>query len=283
MSYHARITKAAKALDDARFLIIGGGAGLSAAAGIDLDGELFRERFGDFISAYHITDLYTGGFYPFQTPEEKWAFWSRHIFFTRYDIGGTALYQTLLTLVRDKQYYVISTNVDSQFVLAGFDEERVFEVQGDMGNFQCRIPCHRKLYDNQAAIREMAGNIHNCRIPSALVPKCPVCGGEMNYNLRIDDSFLQDENWYRHEKSYGDFLEKSSYKKTVFMELGVGYNTPGIIRYPFERMTSQNPQAILIRLNRDDFCGAPENKSRTILFREDMSRVFSDILLNRKP
>jgi NAD-dependent SIR2 family protein deacetylase len=277
MNYKERIEKSRRLIKEADYILIGGGAGLSAAAGVDFSGPIFRENFAEFIDKYGITDLYSGGFYPFKTNEEKWAFWAKHIFQNRYEIGATKLYQELYDLIKDKNYYVLSTNVDSQFVKGGFPDDKVFEVQGDYCYFQCKKPCHDKLYYNEEQVKRMVVAVKDCMIPTELIPKCPVCGGSMEYNLRVDASFVQDETWYRHADEYDAFLEKVKDAKLVLLELGVGYNTPTIIRYPFENIVNKNKGAMLIRLNRDEPEGVNENKDKTISFSEDMAEVFNDL------
>jgi NAD-dependent SIR2 family protein deacetylase len=277
-TYFVRIERAKKAIEEARYILLGGGAGLSAAAGIEYSGKRFTDNFSPFIKRYGFTDLYSSGFYPFKTQEEKWAYWAKHISLNRYELGATKLYRDIFQLVKDKNYFVISTNVESQFNKAGFPSDKVFEIQGDYSYLQCAKGCHDKLYYNESNVKEMIEKTIDCKIPSQLVPKCPVCGGEMEVNLRIDEYFVQDERWYELNKSYKDFLNKSEGQKVIYIELGVGFNTPGIIRYPFERLTYENENATLIRLNRDYPEGAKENKNKTISFAEDMQEVVSAIM-----
>ncbi|RDZ10110.1 Sir2 silent information regulator family NAD-dependent deacetylase [Priestia megaterium] len=277
-TYFMQIERAKKAIKDAQYILLGGGAGLSAAAGIEYSGKRFTDNFSPFIKRYGFTDLYSSGFYPFKTQEEKWAYWAKHISLNRYELGATKLYRDIFQLVKDKNYFVISTNVESQFNKAGFPSDKVFEIQGDYSYLQCAKGCHDKLYYNESNVKEMIEKTIDCKIPSQLVPKCPVCGGEMEVNLRIDEYFVQDERWYELNKSYKDFLNKSEGQKVIYIELGVGFNTPGIIRYPFERLTYENENATLIRLNRDYPEGAKENKNKTISFAEDMQEVVSAIM-----
>ena len=276
-TYQTRVDKAKQAIEGADFILLGGGAGLSAAAGIVYSGKRFTENFAPFIEKYGLTDMYSSGFYPFKSQEERWAYWAKHISLNRYEAGATKLYMDLCNLVKKKKYFVISTNVESQFVKSGFPSEKVFEIQGNYGYFQCAKGCHDKLYDNELLVKEMVKKTVDCKIPSELVPKCPVCGGEMDPNLRINQYFVQDERWYELNKSYNDFLEESEGKKIVYIELGVGFNTPGIIRYPFEKMTYHNKNATLIRLNKDRPEGLEENIDKTIAFTEEMQAVVSAI------
>jgi len=276
--FNIRIEKAKKAIEDAEYILLGGGAGLSDAAGLEYSGKSFKEDFAPFIEKYGFTDLYSAGFYEYETQEERWAYWAKHISMMRYGIGATKLYMDLFQLVKDKKHFVISTNVESQFEIAGFPEDRVFEVQGDLCYIQCAKGCHDKVYYNESLIKEMAEKIVDCRIPSKVIPKCPVCGGEMDVNLRCDEYFVQDKDWYKLNNSYNDFLKESEGKKIVYIELGVGFNTPGIIRYPFERMTYNNQNATLIRLNKEYHQSIKENEDKTIPFYEDMQKVISEIM-----
>lgn len=274
-----RLDKAKKAIDEADYIIIGAGAGLSTAAGIEYTGERFEKYFKDFIDEYHFTDMYSSGFYPFETSEEKWAYWARHVFANRYDVGKTDVYQKLLKLVEDKEYFVLTTNVEHQFWINGFEDERIFATQGDYGLLQCGKACHDKLYDNEKQVFEWLDKTENFRIPTDLVPKCPVCGEEMDLNLRKDNYFVEDEKWHQMSVNYSNFLKKAD-GNIVFLEIGVGYNTPGIIRYPFEQMTYNTPDSTLIRLNLDYPQAIPENKDRTISFDENVEEIL-DYWLSR--
>ena len=268
-----RINNLRALLDEAECVLIGGGSGLSSAAGLTYSGQRFTENFGDFIRRYGLTDMYSAGFYPFRTQEEKWAYWSRHILLNRYLPPALPLYQRLFELVKDKDYFVITTNVDAQFYKAGFAPERIFAVQGDYGKLQCAKGCHDGLYDNESLVRRMAAEQKDCRIPSSLVPKCPVCGGEMEVNIRKDVYFVQNKAWYEAEERYGDFCGKACGKRTVLLELGVGYNTPTIMRFPFERMAYENKDVFLVRMNTQYPDAIPENAKKTLSFDEDISIV----------
>ena len=271
-----RLDKAYDAIDDADHILVGAGAGFSAAAGIEYSGKRFEDNFKDFIEKYGLTDMYSSGFYPFETLEEKWAYWSRHVYMNRYSIGKTGLYEQLLNLVKDKDYFILTTNVEHQFWINGFEEDRIFATQGDYGLFQCSEPCHRKLYSNKDFVFKAIENINDCRIPSDLIPKCPVCGKEMALNIRVDNTFVEDEKWTEMHNNYSRYLENvDEDKNIVFLELGVGFNTPSIIRYPFEQMTYDNPNTTLIRLNRSSAQAIPENKDKTICFDEKISEIFA--------
>lgn len=243
------IERIREALEWAEAIVIGAGAGLSAAAGLCYDGPRFEKNFGDFIRRYGMKDMYTAGFYPFQTQEEKWAYWSRHIYYNRYDQPVGKAYRELYSLVGNREYFVITTNVDHQFWLAGFADRRIFATQGDYGLFQCARACHKKLYGNEAQVRAMMKLQEDCRIPTQLVPRCPVCGGNMEVNLRCDGFFVEDEAWNEAARRYEDFLTQNQGKKVLFLELGVGFNTPGIIKYPFWQMTHQFDRARYVCIN----------------------------------
>lgn len=275
--YSIRIKKAAIAVHEAEKLVVGAGAGLSAAAGIDYNGKRFTENFKPFIEKYGMKDLYTSSFYPFRTQEEKWAYWAKHISLNLYETPVTELYISLMELASSKDYFIITTNVEGQFRKAGVEESRFFEVQGNYGYFQCEKACHDRLYSNDKIVGQMLSETTDCRIPYSLVPKCPVCGGDMEVNLRKDNYFVQDSKWFNSENNYRKFISGTEGKSTVFLELGVGYNTPGIIRFPFEAMVRNNPDALLVRLNRDHMNGMPENLGSTISFDDDMTIVTNDI------
>ena len=269
-----RLAKAFDAINDADYVLIGAGAGFSAAAGIEYSGKRFDENFQDFIEKYGVTDMYSATFYPYETQEEKWAHWARHVYVNRYSVGKTKLYEQLLDLVKDKDYFVLTTNVDHQFWINGFEDERIFATQGDYGLMQCEKACHNKLYSNRELVFEAIEKTKDCMIPSELVPTCPVCGGNMEINVRKDNFFVEDEKWHEMYGNYSRFLEKIEEEdKLVLLELGVGFNTPVIIRYPFEQMTHDNPNVTLIRLNRSHAQAIPENKDKTISFDEEISEI----------
>jgi len=277
--YSDRIKRAGKAFQKAEKLVIGAGAGLSSAAGIEYNGKRFTVSFKPFIEKYGMKDLYTSSFYPFRTQEEKWAYWARHISLNLFETPVQELYISLMEIVSSKDYFIITTNVEGQFTKAGVEKSRFFEVQGNYGYFQCAKGCHDKLYYNEQIVAQMLSETSDCRIPSSLVPKCPVCGGDMEVNLRKDNFFVQDSKWVTSESNYRKFISGTEGKSTVFLELGVGFNTPGIIRFPFETMVYNNSHAVLIRLNSDHLNGMPENLGSTISFSEDMTEVIMDIKL----
>ena len=270
-----RLKEAAAAADA---IVIGAGAGLSTSAGFEYSGERFYKYFSDFNKKYGITDMYSGGFYPYQTLEEYWAWWSRQIFINRYDVEVGKPYRDLLTLVKDKDYFVLTTNVDHQFQLAGFDKKRLFYTQGDYGLWQCSKPCHNKTYDNEDLVRRMYNEQKDMKIPSELVPKCPVCGAPMTMNLRCDDTFVQDDGWYKAAERYEYFVRRHKGLNILFLELGVGNNTPVIIKYPFWRMTAQNKNAAYACINLGMAAAPAEIEKQSICIDTDIGGVLSELL-----
>lgn len=264
-----------EALAEADAVLVGAGAGLSSAAGLTYSGERFERLFGDFAAAYGITDMYSGGFHRFPTPEEHWAWWSRHIWYNRYEPGPMPLYRRLLEVVRGRDYFVLTSNVDHQFQLAGFDKERLFYMQGDYGLWQCSTPCHEHTYDNEETVRRMVREQEHMRVPSGLVPRCPRCGRLMTMNLRCDDSFVQDEGWFAANERYRKFLKEHENCRLVCLELGVGYNTPGIIKYPFWQMTRKSSRVTYAVLNAATPCVPSEISDRSVWLKGDIAESFS--------
>ena len=271
--YSAQIEWLRAALDAADAVVIGAGAGLSTSAGFTYSGERFERYFSDFAEKYGIGDMYSGGFYPFPTREEFWAYWSRYIFINRYQDAPKPVYDELLELVRDKDYFVITTNVDHCFQEAGFDKKRLFYTQGDYGLFQCSKPCCQETFDNEAVIREMLERQENMRVPAELIPTCPHCGRPLTLNLRCDDSFVEDEGWHRAAERYENFLRTRGGQRVLFMELGVGYNTPVIIKYPFWNLTAKNPNAVYACVNLDGADTMRGIEERSILIEADIGDV----------
>ena len=237
------------ALHDCDAVVIGAGSGLSTAAGFTYTGERFEQHFSDFAQKYGIRDMYSGGFYPFPTQEEFWAYWSRYIFINRYQNAPKLVYDDLLKLVQNKDHFVITTNVDHCFQKTGFDKKRLFYTQGDYGLFQCSEPCCQETFENETVIREMMERQEDMKIPTELLPVCPRCGKPMTMNLRSDNKFVEDEGWHRAAERYENFLRTREGQKILFLELGVGYNTPVIIKYPFWKMTAKNPNATYVCIN----------------------------------
>ncbi len=263
------------AIEHADAIVIGAGAGLSAAAGFTYSGERFERYFSDFGEKYGFHDMYAGGFYPYDTPEEHWAYWSRYILVNRYTDPPKPVYPNLFNLVEDKDYFVITTNVDHCFQKAGFDKKRLFYTQGDYGLFQCSVPCHNQTYDNEEFVRRMVREQREMRIPNELIPRCPVCGKPMTMNLRADDKFVQDEGWEAACKRYETFINAHRRGNVLYLELGVGYNTPAIIKYPFWRLTAQNRRATYACINYGEAFCPEEIKERAICLNADLSEIFS--------
>ena len=279
-AYEDQIDRAAKNIRNTDCVIIGAGAGASTAAGIQYGGKRFTDNFAEFIKKYgeyYMTDMYAAGFYPYPSEEAKWGYWSKHALMNRFDPPALPLYTELYDLVKNKEYFVLTTNVDHQFYKAGFDEKRIFATQGDYGKIQCQKACHSKTYDAKDLFRKMDKARRDCLIPSELVPKCPVCGGNMAMNLRCDNYFVEDEAWHEAADRYAGFLEQHKDKKVVLLELGVGFNTPIIIRFPFEKMVRENSSYSLIRLNMDEAVVPESFGERAIGIGGDMAKAITDI------
>ena len=273
----AQLEQLKAALEAADAIVIGAGAGLSTAAGFTYSGERFRQSFRDFEKRYGFHDMYAGGFCSYQTPEEHWAYWSRYIQINRYENAPKPVYEALYQLVRDKDYFVLTTNVDHCFQKAGFDKTRLFYTQGDYGLFQCSEPCHQETYENKEMIERMFKEQKDMRIPSELSPKCSVCGRPMTVNLRSDDRFVDDEGWHRAALRYSDFIRRHKEMRTLFLELGVGYNTPGIIKYPFWQMTAENPRATYACVNDGEAVCPREIASQAICISGDIGEISAQI------
>ena len=270
-----KIEKLKEKIRTADAVVIGAGAGLSAAAGFTYSGERFEKYFSDFRKKYGFEDMYSGGFYPYKTPEEHWAYWSRYIFVNRYMDPPTDLYNKLYESVKDKDYFVITTNVDHCFQKAGFDKKRLFYTQGDYGLFQCSEPCCRETFDNKDTIFEMLKQQKDMKIPTELLPVCPHCGKPLTMNLRSDDKFVEDEGWHRAAERYEIFLRTREGQKILFLELGVGYNTPVIIKYPFWQMTAKNPNATYACINQGQAVCPQEIERQSIRVNADIGEVLS--------
>lgn len=279
-AYEDQIDRAAKNIRNTDCVIIGAGAGASTAAGIQYGGKRFTDNFAEFIKKYgeyYMTDMYAAGFYPYPSEEAKWGYWSKHALMNRFDPPALPLYTELYDIVKNKEYFVLTTNVDHQFYKAGFDEKRIFATQGDYGKIQCQKACHPKTYDAKDLFRKMDKARRDCLIPSELVPKCPVCGGNMAMNLRCDNYFVEDEAWHEAADRYAGFLEQNKDKKVVLLELGVGFNTPIIIRFPFEKMVRENSSYSLIRMNMDEAVVPESFGKRAIGIGGDMAKAITDI------
>lgn len=276
--YWDKINNLRTILGECDAVVIGAGSGLSTAAGFEYSGERFEKYFSDFEAKYGIHDMYSGGFYPFETLEEYWAYWSRFIYVNRYMDPPKDVYRDLFELVKDKDYFVITTNVDHCFQKAGFDKKRLFYTQGDYGLFQCSDPCHQETFDNKETVVKMVESQKDMRIPSDLIPRCPHCGKPMSMNLRCDDTFVEDEGWHEAAKRYQEFLKEYQGKRVLFLELGVGYNTPVIIKYPFWRMTARNPKAVYACINQGQAEAPGEIKRQSLCFEGGIEVALKGVL-----
>lgn len=266
-----------KIIEDADSVLIGAGAGLSTAAGIDYAGARFKAEFKPFIDKYGFTDLYTSSFYNFASQEEYWAYWAKHIYFANTGREGTETYKNIFEAIKDKNYFVITTNVDDQFYKTGFDKDRIFRVQGSYRFIQCSKACHDKLYDAKDMVEKMLKNIDDdLKVPTELVPVCPVCGESMEPNLRKDGFFVQDDLWYKQNDLYEKFISDNQDKKVVLLEFGVGFNTPGIIRFPFELLASKNDNWTLIRFNKDIRCFYDLDDNNFVGITDDINDLFKN-------
>lgn len=294
-SYEDKLSDIKELTANADAIVIGAGAGFSTSAGFTYSGERFDKYFSDFKERYKFTDMYSGGFYPYETLEEHWAFWSRYIYINRYMDAPKPVYDNLYEMVKDKDYFVITTNVDHCFQKAGFDKHRLYYTQGDYGLFQCSEPCHKKTYDNEDIIRKMVmaqgyefkedGSLYlpegrnlKLTVPSELVPYCPECGKPMSMNLRADNTFVEDEGWHVAAKRYEQFLERHKNLNIVFIELGIGYNTPVIIKYPFWQMTDKWQHAHYICLNYGQAYAPDEIKEKSVCVNKDIGEVIRRLL-----
>ena len=289
-NYFAEVERLKDALAKADSVIIGAGAGLSTSAGFVYNGERFEKYFSDFAAKYGFRDMYSGGFYPYETPEERWAFWSRNIYVNRYMDPPKPVYRRLFELVKDKDYFVLTTNVDHCFQKAGFDRARLFYTQGDYGLFQCSRPCDIDTYDNEETVRAMVlaqgfriaddgelllpedGSL-KMTVPAEMLPTCPKCGAPMSMNLRADNTFVEDEGWLKAADRYSDYVRTQKNGKVLFLELGVGYNTPGIIKYPFWQMTLENPDAVYACINFGQAVCPDEIAEKAICIDQDICTV----------
>lgn len=281
VSYRQQIRQAAKLIKDAQFILIGAGAGLSAAAGLTMGGSRFREHFKEFMEKYggpYMQDMYSAGFYPFPSQEAKWGYWSKSGMVNRVLPGALPLYKDVYALVKEKPHFVLTTNVDHQFYLSGFQEENVFAVQGDYGLIQCKKGCHPKTYDAAKMFRQMDKARKDCLVPSYMVPKCPVCGGPMEMNLRSDRYFVEDDAWHEAERRFGEALTECGGKRTVLLEMGTGFHTPAIIRFPFEKLAREHRNMSLIRLNIEEAVVPKALGSRAVGINEDMGKSIRDLL-----
>ena len=275
-NYSDEIKRLKKAIEEADAVVIGAGAGLSTSAGFVYNGERFKKHFSDFGKKYGFKDMYSGGFYPYETPEEMWAYWSKFIFVNRYMDAPKQVYENLLSLVKDKDHFVITTNVDHCFQKAGFDKKRLFYTQGDYGLFQCSEPCCDETFENEQMVRDMVKQQKDMKIPTELIPKCPHCGKPLTMNLRSDDKFVEDEGWHQAAGRYENFL-RTRKGKILFLELGVGYNTPVIIKYPFWQMTTKNPDATYACVNYGEAVCPEDIRKQSICIDGDIGQVIEEL------
>ena len=275
--YLQAIAKLKGTIDTADAIVVGAGAGISTAAGLTYSGERFKRYFGDFIEKYGLRDMYSAGFFPFPTKEERWAYWSRHIWYNRYVNPPKDTYDKLLRLLEGKDFFVVTTNVDHQFQMAGFPKKRLFYTQGDYGLWQCSVPCHDKTYDNYDVVKRMVEEQHDMRVPTELVPFCPRCGKPLSMNLRADATFVEDAGWRSAAERYREFLEANQNGKVLYLELGVGANTPVIIKYPFWRRTYANPESTYACVNLGEAYTHPDISERSVLVDADIDQVLSDL------
>ena len=280
-AYSQPINQLENEIAQADAIVIGAGSGLSTSAGLTYTGPRFENNFADFIDKYHYHDMYSASFYPYPSLEEYWAYWSRQILINRYTDEIGRVYADLYELVKDHDYFVLTTNVDHCFQKAGFAKDRLFYTQGDYGLWQCSTPCHAKTYDNEQTVRQMVSEQENMRIPSSLIPYCPVCGKPLTMNLRSDQTFVEDAGWHAAKHRYTDFLHKHKNKHVLYLELGVGINTPGIIKYPFWQMTNKNRHAIYASVNLTEATAPPELHKQAILIQADIGDVLTDLRQRR--
>lgn len=276
--YWDDLKKLKEQIENADVIIIGAGAGLSTSAGLEYSGKRFYDNFSDFAKKYGLQDMYSAGFYHFETLEEYWAYWSRHIYLNRYQAIPNRAYNDLLSLVKDKDYFVLTTNVDHCFQKAGFDKKRLFYTQGDYGLFQCSKACQQETYDNEIQVKQMVKLQKDMKIPTDLIPYCPYCGAPMTVNLRIDGTFVQDNGWYKASERYSDFLRRHENLHVLYLELGVGNNTPVIIKYPFWNMTSKNKNAVYACINYQKAYCPPQIEKQSICIQSDIGKVIRDLL-----
>lgn len=278
MDKNKLIQKLKEKIENSEYILIGAGAGLSTSAGFLYDGKRFEDNFKDYIKKYGFTDMYSAGFYNFPTLEEYWAYFSLYVYINRYDIEENETYLNLYNIVKNKNYFVITTNVDGRFADSKFDKDKIFAVQGDFSLFQCSKPCRQETFYNEKYIREMIKYKKEMKIPTELIPKCPYCGRNMSMNLRADSTFVQDKNWDKQKSKYENFLKISNDSKILFLELGVGFNTPSIIKYNFWRMTLNNKKSIYASINLGECYSASDIEERSVCIDADISEVLKKLI-----
>ncbi|MGN1042344.1 MAG: Sir2 silent information regulator family NAD-dependent deacetylase [Christensenellales bacterium] len=277
-NYENEVRKLKDALADADAVIVGAGAGLSSSAGYNFDGERLQKYFGDFVAKYGMTDMYSGCFAPFESREERWAYWSCWAWINRYEPIPKDTHKKLLFLLEGKDYFVLTTNIDHTFQRSGFPKERLCYTQGDFGLFQCSAPCHSNTYDNKDVLQKMMAQQKNMRVPSELIPHCPHCGREMDFNLFWDNTFVRDEGWHIAHNRYTNYIENHSKGKILYLELGVGFNSPGVIKIPFWNMATKNERAIFASINLTLPCYPEALRDRSIVLQSDIDNTLADLL-----
>lgn len=281
--YEEQIMQAADMIQKADYVLMGAGAGLSTAAGAVYGGTWFEKNFKEFKEKYgngpYMQDMYSAGFHPYPDEESFWGYWSKQAILGGIDLDVTPLYKDILKLLKDKRIFCLSTNADGQFQKAGYKEEQIFCTQGDYFHIQCQKACHQRTYNAVKLFKQMDQARKNCQIPTYMVPKCPICGGPMTMNLRCDQYFIQDEAWYQAEKRFGDFLNEAlkSQKNLLLLELGVGFNTPTIIRFPFEKLVKENKQVNLIRLNLNEAVIPESIEQQAVGINKDIKQTIKDL------
>lgn len=278
MDKNKLIQKLKEEIENSEYILIGAGAGLSTSAGFLYDGKRFEDNFKDYIKKYGFTDMYSAGFYNFPTLEEYWAYFSLYVYINRFDIEENETYLNLYNIVKNKNYFVITTNVDGRFADSKFDKDKIFAVQGDFSLFQCSKPCRQETFYNEKYIREMIKYKKEMKIPTELIPKCPYCGENMSMNLRADSTFVQDKNWDKQKSKYENFLKNSDNSKILFLELGVGFNTPSIIKYNFWRMTLNNKKSVYASINLGECYSASDIEERSMRIDADISEVLKKLI-----
>ena len=282
--YEEQVQKATELIEDADYILFGLGAGMSTAAGAQYGGEFFKKNFGEFIEKYgagpYMQDMYSAGFYPYPDEESYWGYWSRQAIVGGIELDVTPLYRQLIALAEGKQSFCLSTNADGQMEKAGYPSEQIFCTQGDYFHIQCAKGCHAKIYDARARFHQMDQARRDCKVPSYMVPKCPVCGGKMNMNLRIDQYFVEDGDWEIADTRFRDFLQEAlqSGKRICLIDCGTGFNTPMIIRFPFEKMVRNYKQCSMVRLNLNEAVVQESCMDREVGINADMAKSIPDIL-----
>ncbi len=278
-SYSEKIARLNQAIANADSVVIGAGAGLSTAAGLSYSGKRFSDNFAEYIERYQLSDMYSAAFYNYKTPEQFWGYFSRHIYFNRYNQQLNSVFDNLKKLILEKDYFVLTTNVDHIFQKSGFSKERLFYTQGDYGLFQCSVPCQNKTYDNEDIIMKMIEQTNDLKVPTALLPHCPLCGAPLTTNLRKDSKFVEDSGWHSAYSRYERYIKEHADKKVLYLELGVGYNTPSIIKYPFWQFTHRNKDATFASLNIENGGVPSEIKDRAIEIEGDIAKILNDLVV----